>query len=650
MIRLARLPLLLSLLAGCPAVDDLVVADPIGCDPMDTTLCGLPYPSNYYTEADSTTETGLRVAFTANAIPGNKDDVPFTPTMWNRKDGFSISSAMVTWFEEVSLEGVIPLDNPGAYLDADAKTVLINTETGERVAHFVELDVSGDDEDEQLLMLRPMERLDFGTRYIIGIRNLEKTTGGPVDISAGFLATRDAVPTEDGDVELRRAHYESDIFPALADEGFAREDLQLAWDFTTASRASLLEDMLWVREDALHFIEQEDISYAIDSIDNRDCTGGGNGRVIEAHIVDFPLYQTADEGGQGLARDANGLPMRNGTRNVPFYVRIPCSVVASPEPSKIIQYGHGFFGDSGESGTGWLSHWTDDNGYIVVANNWTGMDGDDFVPLAAILATDFSGFNRLPEGTFQGFAEHMAVLRLATTALPGDPATQIDVDGTLMPTMDGSDFAFYGISQGGILGGAYVGLSPDIERAVFGVTGGPYSFLTHRSADFTQFFAIFKAKYDDHREIGLMIQHMQMLWDPGENTGWGYDFSHDVPAGMPVKQVLIQNAIGDAQVTTYAGHLQARMYGASTVAPQTRAIYGIDERTPPFMGSAIVEWDYSDVGDVPAQNLPPDHEVDPHECPRRNPAGQLQVAHFLNTGEVAHFCDGVCVDVQETCR
>lgn len=622
---------------------------PTGCDPMDNALCALPYPSDHYTVADDSTATGLRVNFAESILPDNVDDVAFDPTLWNRHDGFSISSALLTYFEDVSLDGVIELADVTTYSAADAKTVIINTVTGERVPHFVELDLSTDDLGEQLLMLRPIDRLEWGTRYVVGIQGLEKTTGGPVDVSTNFRAVRDGTLTQDGDVERRRDHYDTQIFPFLTIDGLNKSDLQLAWDFTTASRDNSLGDMLWIRDDALSFIEAG-MDYTIDDVENGDCSTGNSGRVVKGRIVDFPLYRTADSGAQGLARDADGNPMRNGTTDVDWTFRIPCSVVANPGSSQLLQYGHGFFGDHEETGYGWMREFTDIGEFVVIASNWTGMETQDSTALAAAVAGNGSNFSVLPEGTFQGFAEYMAVLRLARGQLALDPATHIDVDGTWVPTIDPDNFGYYGVSQGGILGGAYVGMSPDIERAVFGVTGGPYSFLTHRSGDFDLFFTIFKSKYSDHREIGLLIQHYQMLWDAGENVGWGYEMNRDVPAGYPAKQILIQNALGDSQVSTVAGQMQGRMYGASTVAPQTQPIFGVEERTAPFVGSAIVEWEYTDVEDAPLTNTPPNSDTDTHECPRRHPAVHQQIIHFLATGEVEQYCDGVCTDVQQGCR
>ena len=200
------------------------------------------------------------------------------------------------------------------------------------------------------------------------------------------------------------------------------------------------------------------------------------------------------------------------------------------------------------------------------------------------------------------------------------------------------------------MGGAYVALSPDIQRGVFGVGGMPYSLLLPRSYDFDPFFRIFDEKYDDHREKMLIIAGLlEQLWDVADPTAWAWDFKNP-QQGLPDKQVLMQVAIGDAQVTTLGAHVQARTYGASLIKPETRTVWGLNVAEPPFTGSALVEWRYTDIADEPFESIPPDEETDPHECPRRDPAGQQQVTLFLETGTVDHFCDGPCESIQATCR
>jgi hypothetical protein len=106
-------------------------------------------------------------------------------------------------------------------------------------------------------------------------------------------------------------------------------------------------------------------------------------------------------------------------------------------------------------------------------------------------------------------------------------------------------------------------------------------------------------------------------------------------------------AIEDSQVTNVGAQIQARAFGAATVAPQTKPVWGLAEKQPGFSGSAYVEWQYSDVPDPPVENVPPSKQFDPHECPRREPAAQLQLREFLEDGVVNQHCEGICEGVRE---
>ncbi len=59
------------------------------CDVLDQKRCLLPFPSDFFTVADPSTDTGRRVNFAAASMPVNSSGVPVDPTEWNRNDGFS---------------------------------------------------------------------------------------------------------------------------------------------------------------------------------------------------------------------------------------------------------------------------------------------------------------------------------------------------------------------------------------------------------------------------------------------------------------------------------------------------------------------------------------------------------------------------------
>jgi hypothetical protein len=495
-----------------------------------------------------------------------------------------------------------------------------------------------------------MEPLDFGTRYIVAYRGLKNSVGEAFQPSLAFAALRDDEKTDREDIESRRAHFDETLFPALESAGFSRSDLQLAFDFVTVSRENSLGRLEWIREDALSRFGETGPAYTLTSVEPETleetlaacASGEAIGRTLYGDMT-VPLYTTEDERGAFLTRDDQGMPFYNGDTTADFLVRIPCSLIESPKAAPILQYGHGLLGSKDEARTGHLSQLADDAGYVVVATEWKGMSDRDRGEITLMMAQDISNFAFVPERSVQGFVEFMAVLHVAMKGLSQD--SMLDFEGTNL--IDPSRRYYYGISQGGILGGAYLAWSKDLTRGVLGVPGAPYAVLLPRSADFQPFFDIMTAKYSSAHDIEMVMALLQQLWDPAEAGGWLKDMNQAPGEGVEPKQVLIQAAIGDAQVTTLGAQIMARAYGAKTVAPQTRPIWGVEEAEPGFSGSAIVEWFYSDGATEPVVNLPPDYAGDTHECPRREPAAQSQIRDFFEFGLINQYCDGVCEGTRE---
>lgn len=609
------------------------------CDALDPTLCTLPWPSSYYQVADPTSASGVVNAFPMDAMPVNRDAVRFDPAQLNEKDGFSVLTPALTYFEDVSLDGVIGHEDLARYADADAKSVLLNAETGERVPHWVELDMNAP-EGQRLLAVVPAQPMAHGTRYIVALRGLTTTQGTDVAVSDAFQALKDGTSS----LPDRQRHFDEAVFPVLDADGFAKADLQLAWDFTTISQESVLGDIQAMRSDALATLPADGPGYTITSVELGDCAGDDRiGKTIEGS-VDVPLYTDVDLPGSILNRDASGDVVRNGDTTADFLIRIPCSLTENPRQTPMLmQYGHGLLGGRGEARTSWLSEFADDNSLVVFAMDWTGMASADAPGITLTIANDLSGFRMIPERSQQGFIELMVGMRMMQTSIVEDP--ELTLDGVAI--LDGAPIGYYGNSQGGILGASYMAISPDISRGVLGVPGMPYSVLLNRSADFDPFFKIFMEKYLDHRDITLMIGIMQTLWDAGEPSGYAHALTTQPLPDTPEKSVLIQVGIGDAQVTSLGSHIMARAYGAKTVAPETRPIWGVEEAAPGFTGSALVEYEYTDVPAEPVENVPPDKDFDTHECPRREASGQAQIIDFLTSGTVNQYCDGACISLRE---
>ena len=609
-----------------------------GCDPLDPGLCALPFPSSLFLEEDASAETGLRVALGEFTLPMNRDGVQMRPDFWNRRDGFSTTGGILAWFDDLDPSNLPSHTDLSVSISDSSPIVLLDLESGERIPFWAELDSTAEDDSQRLLLIRPAVTLAWDTTYVVGIRDLQKKAGEAVDVSEAFAALRDGRRTDDWDVESRRERFDDLLFPALESAGFERDELQLAWDFHTASRSNTLGRLEFMRDDALATWGEAGPSYVITEVEERTCDGDEViGRVVKVDMT-VPMYTEDDRPPTFLTRDESGMPFQNGETTVPFQLRIPCSVLERGEPAQVVQYGHGLLGKYTELGTGWLNRLANEEEWVIFGVSWTGMKSEDSGPIALMMVSDPSNFAMVPERSHQGMVEALGAASMVLGDLGGDEA--LSVDGVSL--IDPERFGYYGNSQGAIMGGAYVSLSPHIQRGVLGVGGGPYSLLLSRSVDFDPFFLLLKEKYLDHRNSSLFVHSLvQQLWDPTECAGWLNDMA------TSDKRFLQQVAIADAQVTTLGAHIIARAQNAKTVAPETRSIWGIEEAEPGFEGSALVEYLYTDIPGEPVENLPPDGDYDPHECPRREPAGQKQAADFIATGVVNQYCDGICESLRD---
>jgi len=606
---------------------------------VDGRHCLLPFPSSFFLEEEGS-PTGYRVAFGPTSLPASNDGTRMDPTRWNRKDGFPILGSLYPLFPGVSLEGVVGHRRLEAYDEIDVRTVILHAATGARVPHFVELEADAAGSDRQLLLLRPVVPLDNATRYVVGIRGLTDTFGTLLEPPAGFAALRDGAPTDDPDLERQRAHYETEVWPVLEADGLPRAELQLAWDLVTVSEEATTRRALWLREDALARVPAGGPPYELDPWEDADCGAGGApdiGRSLSGTMT-VPLYLTDWAPGSVLTEGEEGLPVYNGDAKVPFRVLVPCTLLADPRPGMLLQYGHGLLGTFGELDSGHLRGLANRHGWILFAVEWTGMKQADVWKITEMIGNDRSGFGIIPDRLLQGFVEQLLAARMLLGDLAQDPA--LGQGGVSL--VDTSVLHFYGNSQGAVLGGAYVALSKDIRRAVLGVGGMPFTLLLTRAQGFVPYFQILQSIHSDWADTTLSIPLMQMLWDEAEAGGWAHLLTErGVDEQTPTKQVLLQTAIGDASVTTLGAHVMARAYGASLVEPATRPVFGLTERTPPFEGSALVEYDYG--VEEPVESVVGDRVAGVHDVMRNERAAQDQIGAFLGEGVVRHFCDGPCV-------
>ncbi len=625
---------------------------PEGCDPLDTRHCFLPYPSNFYTVADASTETGLRVALPADGAPKNADGLAIDLSEWNRNDGFSPSSSITTFIDGLDAEAskLPPWTDLGASLEDASSVVLVDVETGERVALWAEPDSKATDPADRSLLIHPAVSLPEGHTFVVGLRGLVGEGGTPIEPTAAFRVYRDNLTTDIDAIEGRRDSMEAN-FTALEAAGVDRADLQLAWDFTVASTDNIAGRMLHIRDESLAALGSASPAFTVTAVTPN--TDDNIALQVEGTFT-VPNYLTGD-GGPGnrfhydvdVATDPDALPTVNPdtpTVQAGFVCNISAATMAGTEPAHIVEYGHGLLGDNHEIDAGNVRAFANEHNVVFCATKWAGMSEDDIGNAAATLAS-FGNFPTMADRLQQGVLNQIFLgkFMLAADGLASIPEMK-RADGTL--TIDNSELNYDGNSQGGIMGLMLSAVSPDINRAVLGVAGMNYSLLLPRSVDFATYEAIMIPAYPNELERTLIINVVQMLWDRGEGAGYVQHVTSDPYEGTSAKPVLVDVAYGDHQVSELSALIMARTMGLTIHRPvaadgrwdEVEPGYGLESTTYPSDGSAIIIWD-SGMADIPFENLAPSVGEDSHEDPRADADVRTQKASFLFDKTLIDVCD-----------
>jgi hypothetical protein len=613
-----------------PGAPPLLLED---CDPIVPTHCGFPYPSSVWTTPDTTMATGVHVYFGKTTLPVSTSKQTISQAPLNGRDGFSPGSNIMAHLPGATVTGLPDPNTIAASLSSSSPTVLMEADTGALVPHFSELDVSTTNLEEQAFMIRPALRLKDATRYLVAIRHVVDSKGKDLAPSPVFAALRDGTPSNEISVAPRRALY-ADIFKRLAAHGVETKDLQLAWDFTTASQSNTTSWLVHMRDDALAVVGASGPAYTITS------TTANPDPEIAVRIqgqMTVPLYLNQAGPGTNVAihMGPDGLPSQNGTASFPFIVEVPNSLVTAGKPGPIIINAHGLFGDESEGEDGYLADICNREGYVSVAVDLIGMASEDSSTVLDIISGDVSQFEAIVERLHQGLVNELLAVRMLMGAFASDPAVTFGGVSMIDPSL-----RFYrGDSQGGIFGGTFMAISTDVTRGLLGEPGAPYNLLLNRSADFGGFFIVLRGSYPNALDVQLGIDLVDLLWDRAEPDGYISYIRENTLPGTPKHDVLIDVAIGDHQVSPLGAHFIARTVGASNLKAVNSEIFGVPDAASGFTGSGMVEWSFG-LPPAPITDVPMTLGADPHDTLRTLTDAEDMADMFFRTGRIVQTCAG----------
>jgi hypothetical protein len=621
------LALSLLLLAACddggPSIDT-----PAECNPLGGVGCVTPWPSSAYLRDDADSPTGVRLDLAPGSLPRSADQIELDVTPFNRRTGYSPAVQLFTVFPEgVDPSTLVGYDRIADSLGDASPTIVLDLDTGERIAHFAELDANaGVHIDEQALYIRPAARLAPGHHFAVAVTNtLKNADGGELKRPAGFQAILDGAGTSHARLEAIRARTEAAI-DALEAAGVPREDLVVAWDFVTSDDESLLADTRATVDAAMAAAGEgaANVAYTVES----DAPYPDDANIARRVVFTYDSPIVADR--DGLIRDGSGAPTATlGGAPARAVIMIP-TCATNANKAGIVIFGHGFFGGIDEAQGGTLRRYARDLCVIVVGGVWRGMSASDLAPAATAL-NDANSALAFGERILQGIVDFIVLEQLARNKL----ATELFIDDAAQPISDPARTYFFGISQGSILGTTFFAWDPNLTRAALHVGGANWGVLFERSTNWVTFKTILDSTYPNPIDQVILEQILQMGFDPTDPV----HVADRALAGD--KHVVLQMSVGDAAVTNLASMLQARTFGLPLVGPALFEPYGLTA-TEGTLEDAFVIYTEDPTPLPPETNAVNAEENVAHGQLRRRDAVVEQIGHFFETGEIINTCDGAC--------
>ncbi len=628
------------------AADADPLASPSTCNPLAVTSeCLPPFPNDLLTRADPSAPTGRRLALPRNALATPAGTVAIDMAPFNRADGWPTTEPLLVHLG-VALrpDELADIRRPERSVAADGPIALYDVTSGRRVPFLAEMDANARDPARAALVIRPLEPLGFGRRHVVAIRrSLRTMTGAALPVSRGFEALRDNTPSSDPRIEAARSRYE-DMFNFLAARGYARADLHLAWDWTTASRQHVLGPILSMRQEVFRRAAMADgIPFTITRV--FEAPNANTARIVTGTFTP-PNFLRADESLE-FARDGSAV-VQPEARSYPFTLVIPARVRAEGRPAPLSVFGHGVFGRgadylAGDLGTRAIQPLAQELGQVMVATDWIGLSGDDLNLIVARVVPDINRVTLVTDRLLQSLVNNLALIELTLGPLSRDPRVRFG-DAALL---DPARVNYYGVSLGGIQGSSLFSVSRHITRAVVSVPGGSWSNLLPRSTVYGPIKTFVDARYPDPLLQAQFIGLLQGRFDHTDGANLAtLAFRDPLPDAPRGRVLVLQEAIGDCQVPNLATRILARAFGARQIMPAAEPVFGLEPAAlPATSGASLAQFV------LPTQlrrYTPPDTNTIPamdngtHSDSVSLPGALAQVRALVTDGQVVHRCDGVC--------
>jgi hypothetical protein len=520
-----------------------------------------PFPDDFFVVDDPTKPNGVRLAVPAPTAP--TDVVRIFQVLTNdtrQLDGFSPIAPIIIELSEAPDPATFPT-TPAASLAPTANAALLDLTAGsatfgERIPFRADIrdDVSVIGVRSHSILAFPSIPLTPGGRYGFVVSNRVTTRGGRPLAPSPFFAAAMAEPVagEPEAVTRVRALAREVVDVAAQTEGVLAADVALAVRFTVRTTDDITRDLLTIKQRTL---AEAAPGFTIDSIEP--------GTSPDVAAIVRGTWQ-APEWRRGLffVRDDAGLPVRQGTNDVPFVLALPAA--ANDGHAPITMYQHGNPGSAEREVPGEARDYLGEAGFAVIGftdnlNREVSQGETDTVAAITRQVTEIFfaliSNRKLPDFWVQLNAEQIAFVRLLSSLGSIDVLPLGAPDG--VPDLDvEAPLTYVGISQGGNYAPGLLPYAPEFKAAAVMVGGARLAeVLIHQQADafLVQLGQVFRNMTPADIWVGLsLFQTIYDGQDQHNHARFLYREPFEVAGTLRKPSVLLVEGLDDTLVPNHA--------------------------------------------------------------------------------------------------
>lgn len=530
------------------------------CNPLTLITCGLPFPSDYWVETDSNSPTGVTVSLSEDVLrPEVAEQLPTesgisVEQVFNGASGFSAASAVVFEFANAPDESTLPKYGDGVVLALDLTTGQ-QLDVRTQVNHYARgRKVSA---PSDVLEVFPLERWPFGHTVAVVVTKAMALEGENSDYEQ----------LKNQATEAEAQPYLSRLDDAITQLGLEQDDVWSATLFTVRDRGEVLDpirNLVNRTFEAEHPVRNLQVRYK--SYFSRRAA------LVTGELMTHNYRQ---ENGVGLV-DFDG---DYAEQWIPFRLTLP-RAARNDGSVPVAFYAHGL-GAAKEmdllvadmnAGLGIATFSVDfpnhgarsnaDGGYVF--NN---LHIDRLSRVVGMMTQNNIDFA----------AAHKALIGLSDLDVVGKwrwGGCWQCADG--IPDLDTSRVFMEGTSLGGVLGSAYAALAPELEGAIFHVSGVGVTSILGGSALWELAFSNLEPSAATGAEALLLKGAVQQLLDYGDPINY-VDLMRYPDNGRPIRPLYVLSGEGDNIVPNDSSIAMARLVGMPLVGTPLYEMPGVEQ-------------------------------------------------------------------------